>query len=79
MADHLFGTSGWSYLEWVGPFYETKGRMLTYYTKLFRIVEINSAFYSYPTRAQIYGYYRTSPKGFIFSAKMPKLITHQKS
>ena len=78
MADYLFGTSGWSYTEWVGPFYESKERMLTYYSRLFRTVEINSTFYSYPTRAQIYGYYRTSPKGFIFSAKMLKLITHQK-
>jgi len=78
LADYLFGTSGWSYIEWVGPFYERKERMLTYYSKLFRTVEINSTFYSYPTRAQIYGYYRTSPKGFVFSAKMPKVLTHQK-
>jgi len=78
LADYLFGTSGWSYTEWVGPFYEKKERMLTYYSKLFRTVEINSTFYSYPTRAQIYGYYRTSPRGFIFSAKMPKVLTHQK-
>ena len=78
MTDYLFGTSGWSYTEWIGPFYEKKEKMLSYYTRFFRTVEINSTFYSYPTKSQIYGYYRTSPKEFVFSAKLPKILTHDK-
>lgn len=79
MADLLFGTSGWSYTEWIGPFYERRERMLSYYTRFFKTVEINSTFYRYPTRSQVYGYYHTSPKGFVFSTKLPRLITHDKN
>jgi len=79
LADLLFGTSGWSYTEWIGPFYERRERMLSYYTRFFKTVEINSTFYRYPTRSQVYGYYHTSPKGFVFSTKLPRLITHDKN
>ena len=78
MANLHFGTSGWSYAEWVGPFYYKKEKMLSYYSSLFKTVEINSSFYRYPTKAQAYGYYRTVPKNFLFSAKLPDLLTHQK-
>lgn len=78
MVDFLFGTSGWSYAEWVGPFYDREAKMLSHYSRFFRTVEINSTFYRYPTKSQIYGYYRASPYGFVFSAKLPKVITHKK-
>lgn len=78
MALHLFGTSGWSYTEWVGPFYDKSERMFSYYSNFFKTVEIDSTFYRYPTKSQIYGYFRTSPKDFIFSAKLPKILTHEK-
>jgi len=73
-----FGTSGWSYAEWVGPFYNEKEKMFSYYSKLFRSVEIDSTFYRIPTKPQVYGYFRSSPKDFVFSAKMPKTLTHEK-
>jgi len=72
------GTSGWSYKEWVGPFYEDERKMFSYYVRFFNTVEINSTFYRYPSRSTIYGLNRVSPPGFIFSAKLPKLITHEK-
>ena len=74
----LFGTSGWSYKEWVDPFYEKSAGMFSYYSRFFNTVEINSTFYRYPSKAAIYGLNRTSPKDFVFSAKLPKLITHEK-
>jgi len=74
----LFGTSGWSYKEWVGPFYEKAKNMFSYYARFFNTAEINSTFYRYPSEAIIYGLNRTSPKDFIFSAKLPKEITHEK-
>jgi uncharacterized protein YecE (DUF72 family) len=74
----LFGTSGWSYKDWVGPFYEKSKKKLTYYTKFFQTSEINSTFYRYPSRSMVYGFYRNSPREFIFSAKLPRLITHKK-
>jgi len=75
---HL-GTSGWSYKEWEGPFY-AKGekKKLTYYAKFFDTVEIDSTFYAYPSKGMILGATKSTPPGFVFSAKLPKLITHEK-
>ncbi|MCW4037319.1 MAG: DUF72 domain-containing protein [Candidatus Bathyarchaeota archaeon] len=78
MTQLIFGTSGWSYKEWVGPFYEEPARMFSYYARFFNTAEINSTFYRYPTNALIYGLTRSSSPDFIFSAKLPRLITHQK-
>jgi len=74
----LIGTSGWSYPEWVGPFYEKKTGMFSYYSKFFHTVEINSSFYRYPSRSMILGLARNAPPGFVFAVKLPKLITHDK-
>jgi uncharacterized protein YecE (DUF72 family) len=74
----LVGTSGWSYKEWVGPFYEKKTGMFSHYKKYFDTTEINSTFYSYPSEGMIMGLLRNAPPGFVFSAKLPKLITHDK-
>jgi uncharacterized protein YecE (DUF72 family) len=80
MLDNVvLGTSGWSYNEWVGPFYR-KGEksMLRAYGKVFMTSEINATFYRYPTEKMVRGWLRYSPTDFIFSAKLPKLITHKK-
>jgi len=78
LASLVMGTSGWSYKEWVGPFYPKAAKMFSYYARFFNTAEINSTFYRYPSGASIYGLYRASPKGFVFSAKLPRLITHEK-
>lgn len=74
----LIGTSGWSYDEWVGPFYARKEGMFTQYTKVFKTSEINSTFYSYPSKRMVGGWARYAPPGFVFAAKLPQLITHDK-
>ncbi len=74
----ILGTSGWSYDEWVGPFYDKKTGMFTSYAKVFRTTEINSTFYSYPTERLVTGWQRTAPPGFVFAAKLPQVITHDK-
>ncbi|HUV34134.1 MAG TPA: DUF72 domain-containing protein, partial [Candidatus Desulfaltia sp.] len=74
----ILGTSGWSYKEWVGPFYEKKTGMFTQYAKVFNTSEINSTFYRYPTEGMIQGLRRNAPPGFLFAAKLPQLITHDK-
>jgi len=78
LTNLIFGTSGWVYKEWVGPFYEKAEKMFSYYARFFNTAEINSTFYHYPSKASIQGLVRTSPSNFIFSAKLPKLITHEK-
>ena len=74
----LIGTSGWSYKEWVGPFYEKKTGMFSHYANFFHTAEINSTFYRYPSEGMIMGLNRNAPPGFVFAAKLPKLITHDK-
>lgn len=78
MSKILIGTSGWSYDDWVGPLYTSKEHMFSQYASIFPTVEVDSTFYRYPTPALIKGFIRASPRGFIFSLKMPKLITHTK-
>jgi len=72
------GTSGWSYDDWVGPFYDKKKGMFTRYMKVFGTAEVNSTFYRYPTAGMVRGWYRTAPPGFIFAIKLPRVITHEK-
>jgi uncharacterized protein YecE (DUF72 family) len=73
------GTSGWSYAEWEGVFYPPKEiKKLTYYSKFFRTAEIDSTFYAYPNKGTVLGWVKNTPPGFTFTAKIPKLITHEK-
>lgn len=79
MADLKLGTSGWSYDEWVGPVYtDDKERKLTKYCSAFSTAEIDSTFYAYPSKGTVLGLNRYSPSGFAFSAKLPRVITHEK-
>ncbi len=75
----LLGTSGWSYKEWVGSFYSKEDKsLLRAYTRVFKTVEIDSTFYRYPAKGAVMGWARYSPDGFVYTAKLPKLITHEK-
>jgi uncharacterized protein YecE (DUF72 family) len=75
----LMGTSGWSYKEWIGPFYSKMDKsMLHAYTRVFRTVEIDSTFYRYPSKGTVMGWARYSPEDFVYTAKLPGLITHEK-
>jgi uncharacterized protein YecE (DUF72 family) len=78
-ADVLLGTSGWSYKEWEGSFYQ-KGekRKLRAYSSVFQTAEIDSTFYRNPTKGTVMGWVRYSPSNFVFSAKIPRQITHTK-
>jgi uncharacterized protein YecE (DUF72 family) len=75
----ILGTSGWSYKEWEGVFYE-KGekRKLRAYSQVFKTAEIDSTFYRNPSKGMVMGWLRYSPSDFLFTAKLPKLITHTK-
>jgi len=75
----FLGTSGWSYKEWIGPFYTKMDKsMLRAYAKVFNTVEIDSTFYRYPSKGTVMGWTRYSPEGFVYTAKLPGLITHEK-
>ena len=73
------GCSGWSYQDWVGPFYpkETQPKeFLKLYSSVFNAVEIDSSFYRIPNQFMISRWKKNTPDGFLFTAKFPKKITH---
>jgi uncharacterized protein YecE (DUF72 family) len=77
----LLGTQGFSFPDWVGPFYPSgtkKGAYLEEYARRFPIVEIDSTFYGIPRLVTIQGWRDRTPEDFKFAAKFPKLITHEK-
>lgn len=75
------GCSGWSYSSWQGPFYpanlENK-HWLSYYSQVFNYVEIDSTFYRIPNEFMVKNWARKTPANFRFTAKFPKIITHDK-
>ena len=75
------GCSGWSYSSWLGPFYpkDMENRAwLPYYSQVFNYVEIDSTFYNIPSEMMVKNWSKRTPDNFRFTAKFPKIITHDK-
>ncbi|MGQ0795666.1 MAG: DUF72 domain-containing protein [Nitrosopumilaceae archaeon] len=73
------GCTGWSYAGWIGPFYPNSldaKYHLKHYSGIFDITEVNSTFYRIPSQAMTKKWYNDTPENFIFTAKLPKIITH---
>jgi len=65
----------------VGPFYPEGMQprdFLSYYATRFDTVEIDSTFYGTPSISTVKGWNAKTPPGFVFSAKIPQVITHEK-
>ena len=78
---YYIGCSGWSYISWQGPFYPKdieNSKWLNFYSKVFNYVEIDSTFYRIPNEFMVKNWYKRTPKNFRFTAKLPKIITHDK-
>jgi len=76
-AQIRIGTSGWDYDDWVGPFYTSPRGLFTQYSRVFDTVEINSTFYSMPSPRFLRRLASYAPRGFVFSLKMYRGITHK--
>lgn len=76
----FLGTCGWSYKEWEGNFYQKKSieSKLRAYSRVFKTAEIDSTFYRNPSKGTVMGWLKYSPSDFVFSAKLPQTITHEK-
>jgi uncharacterized protein YecE (DUF72 family) len=77
----LIGTQGFSFDDWVGPFYPpgtSKRGYLEAYAAQFPTVEIDSTFYAAPRPSVVEGWRDRTPEGFVFAAKFPRSITHDK-
>jgi uncharacterized protein YecE (DUF72 family) len=75
------GTSGFSYDDWVGKFYpETlqRNEWLGYYSTYFNTIELNVTFYRMPQKNIFSSWYKKTGKGFLFSVKGSRYITHIK-
>ncbi|MEI6430540.1 MAG: DUF72 domain-containing protein [bacterium] len=75
-----FGTMGWAYEDWKGPFYTSDlpaGKFLTEYCRIFSTVELDTTFYGAPRPSTLQGWASQVPDDFRFSAKVPRAITHE--
>ena len=76
MKPARIGCSGWNYPHWREVVYP-KGlpsrRWFEYYATLFDTVEVNATFYRLPS-----GWVEQSPRGFVFTVKASRYLTHMK-
>jgi uncharacterized protein YecE (DUF72 family) len=82
ISDNLsIGTVAWAKQDWVGSFYPKNlapAAFLETYARSFRTVEVDATFYRIPPRSMVTGWRDRSPKGFVFAAKVPRVITQTK-
>jgi uncharacterized protein YecE (DUF72 family) len=81
MLSLYIGTSAFTAAGWEHSFYPRGVRpaeYLSFYATRFNSVEVDSTFYRPPSRTTVQGWDRKTPEGFIFAAKVPQIITHEK-
>jgi len=77
----LLGTSAFTANGWQGSFYPPgmKSRdFLSYYATQFATVEVDSTYYGTPSASTVAGWAEKTPPDFVFAAKVPQIITHEK-
>ena len=75
------GTSGWAYIHWKKTFYPrglSPSNFLEFYSRQFNTTEINYSFYHLPKPTTFQKWHQQTPKGFVFSVKASRFITHIK-
>jgi uncharacterized protein YecE (DUF72 family) len=75
------GTSSWSSPDWRGPFYPEgadAASFLAHYATHFDTVECDATYYRIPSAKTVDGWRDRTPPGFLFAAKLPQEITHEK-
>jgi len=81
MPELRIGTSAFTAEGWEGSFYP-KGMKpadyLSFYATKFDTVELDNTFYRTPSLSTVQGWNAKTPSGFIFTAKVPQVITHEK-
>ena len=77
----LIGTSGYSFRDWIGPFYPPgieSRQMLDFYVREFGTVEVNSTYYRIPHPATFHAMAKKTPPGFEFVVKAHHDHTHKR-
>ncbi len=73
------GTCGYSYKDWVGPFYPgtiRQSEMLAYYAGCFGAVEIDASYYGVLQPQTIARMNERTPQQFRFCFKVPQTVSH---
>lgn len=76
-----FGTSGFSYDDWVGKFYPRgmpKREWLSYYSREFNTCEVNSTYYAILGPSTMKTMVEKTSQDFLFSIKANQQMTHQR-
>ncbi len=77
----FLGTSSFTATGWEGSFYPLGMRskdFLRHYASQFKTVEIDSTFYGTPSPSTVTSWNEKTPPDFVFAAKIPQVITHDK-
>ena len=75
------GTCAFTAAGWPGAFYPAGLQprdFLTYYATQFDSVEVDSTFYHAPPARTVEGWRLKTPDDFVFAAKVPQIVTHEK-
>jgi uncharacterized protein YecE (DUF72 family) len=75
------GTSAFTAAGWPRTFYPEglpERDYLSFYATRFDTVELDSTFYRAPSKTTVQGWAKKTPEGFLFAAKIPQVITHEK-
>jgi uncharacterized protein YecE (DUF72 family) len=76
------GTSGYSFKDWVGPFYPARTKsadQLRFYAQRFDCLEVNVTYYRVPDARLLEGMSQRTPEGFHFIVKLHGDMTHGRS
>lgn len=77
----LIGTSGFSYADWVGSFYPAalpKAAWLAFYSRQFRVCELNFSYYRVPTAHTLARMVEQTGGQMEFIVKAHKEMTHER-
>jgi uncharacterized protein YecE (DUF72 family) len=80
MVKLTISTAGWDYKDWFGLFYPKKlekSKQLEYYSKFFKIVELNSTFYNLPSENMVSNWKNRVSNDFRFIIKIWQDISHK--
>jgi uncharacterized protein YecE (DUF72 family) len=75
------GTSGYSYKDWVGPYYPDgtpQKQWLEYYAREFRATELNFSYYRVPSISTMERLAAKTPEDFVFTVKAHQDMTHKR-
>lgn len=80
MTQWHLGTMGFAYEQWEGTFYPagmSRKNFLTYYSRRFNAVEMDSTFYGTPRAKSVLRWAEITPEHFQICPKVPRAITHE--